>query len=75
MPVHGKCAPESRFDFSFRQLAERAVELTVHEIETDKKATFTSDKQSVTTTETGPNPFDTVTSYTGPRDFDLKPQN
>ena len=74
VPVDGKCAPDSGFDFSFRQLEEGAVELSVRQIETDVKASFTSDKDSVSTTKTGPNPMDTQTSYTGPSEFVLAPQ-
>lgn len=74
VPVEGKCAPDSGFDFSFRQLKEGAVELSVREIASERKATYTSDKDSVSTTKTGPNPMDTQTSYTGPSEFVLVPQ-
>lgn len=72
VPVEGSCAPDSGFDFSFRQLKEGAVELSVLETASGRKATHTSDKNSVSTTETGPTPFDTITQYTGPSDFDLQ---
>lgn len=72
VPVQdGKCAPQSSFSFSFRQLNDYVIELSVKNNESDRVGTYTSGPDSVTTVTTGPNPFDTVTSYVGPRDFEL----
>lgn len=69
--VDGDCAPGSGFNFSFRQLQDYAVELSVKHAESGRVATWTSGTESVTTTTTGDDPFDTLTSYVGPREFAL----
>ncbi|KAK7753154.1 hypothetical protein SLS62_004887 [Diatrype stigma] len=70
--VDGDCAPGSGFNFSFRQLAGYAVELTVVQAASNRTATYTSGNDSVTTVKTGPGPFDTLTSYVGENQFALE---
>ncbi|RYP89816.1 hypothetical protein DL770_004027 [Monosporascus sp. CRB-9-2] len=66
----GKCLEGSGFRFSFRQIEDYAVKLTVRDAE-GATATYTSGPGAVTTSSTGSGPHDTTTAYVGPTEFEL----
>jgi hypothetical protein len=68
--INAKCIAGSGFNFTFQQIENYAIELSVQDT-TGAVATYTSGSNEVSVISTGPSPLDTLTTYTGPTAFEL----